>query len=213
MSNRKTVKIEDLPGNSFKKRAAESVVQPIQTKGSVSKRKQTFGEKVAKSFAGGSSDTDIGGYIVQDILIPTTKKLLYEIVTGGLSMFLYDGKKPVGDSSSRFDRRGPGAFWSGPNMSRDRDPRPEISRQSRTLHNFDTVEFDYREDAESVLLGMERMIEEYGTVRVSDFFDLIGMTGSYVDRTWGWTNLESSVILATHGGKWIIQFPRTTHLR
>ena len=50
-------------------------------------------------------------------------------------------------------------------------------------------------------------MEEYDLVRVSDMFDLSGVTGSYTDNNYGWTDIRSAEIQRVRDG-YVIKMPR-----
>ena len=54
-------------------------------------------------------------------------------------------------------------------------------------------------------------MEEYGTVRVADLYDLVGVTGQYTDNNYGWTNIRNAEIVRVRDG-YKIKMPRALPL-
>lgn len=51
-----------------------------------------------------------------------------------------------------------------------------------------------REEAEYVLARLDGILEDYGTVRVSDLYYLIGIDSDYTANLYGWTNIDDFYI-------------------
>lgn len=68
------------------------------------------------------------------------------------------------------------------------------------------VEFDSKEDAEKVLNAMIEIIPRYGSVLMSDLYDLVGLPTTYRDTRFGW-DLLVNVKVGQVNEKWIINFP------
>ena len=54
----------------------------------------------------------------------------------------------------------------------------------------DEIVFNTREDAETVVDAMKEIIEQYGYVSVADLYDLAGLTSTYKDHQYGWTDIS-----------------------
>lgn len=72
-------------------------------------------------------------------------------------------------------------------------------RQKKTMmsyHDGRHVEaiVSSREEAETVLSRMDEIMEDYGIVRVSDLYDLIGIDCDYITNLYGWTDISDFFI-------------------
>lgn len=198
--------MSDYKANSHKSKAEAAerekrVDKPVVT-GKVSKVKSKKSSKIASAFIGEDAG-NVGSYIVNDILIPSIKKAVSDIVTDGVAMLLGTDKKRSGRSSSS-------GYVSYRSYSDDRDDRFRSSRTSRG-YDFDNIVFDSRGEAEEVLDRMDELIDTYRSVSVADMYDLAGLSCDYTDNKYGWTSLRSADVVRTRDG-YIIKLPRATAL-
>lgn len=74
----------------------------------------------------------------------------------------------------------------------------------------DTRSRDYvvktEEAGVNVINNMHALIQDYGRVSVSDLCGLMGIKAQDVEKTWGWTDLEYSMVEQVRGG-WAIVLP------
>lgn len=181
--------------------------------GLVKTQKRSFGKKVAETFL--EDDTkSVGSYILHDVIIPAAKTLISDMVGGGIEMLLFGDRRP---RSSTIRRDGGKSYtnyggYSSPSYkdNRDRDRR-ELSPSARSRHNFDEIIMSSRGDAEEVLSRLVDQTIDYGQATVADLYDLVGITGSFTDNKWGWTDLHTATISRYRGG-YLINLPRTQPL-
>lgn len=69
------------------------------------------------------------------------------------------------------------------------------------------VIFDSRKSAEEVLYQMDQILQTYELVTVADFYDLSGITPSFFDTRYGWTNLKTAEVVRLRAG-YIINLPK-----
>lgn len=150
---------------------------------------------------------EVGRFIMRDIVIPTVKNLVCDIVNNGLNMALF-GERGRVDKKSRRN----GEYVSYDKISRrdDRDYRDEP--RTRTRFRYNDIEFDSRGEAEYVLEQMDALIDKYGRVSIADLYDLNEITGEYTDHKYGWTDLVEAEIFRNRYGKYMIKFPRAVPL-
>ena len=124
-------------------------------------------------------------------------------------MIAYGDRGPVGRRSTA-DRYG---YRSGhTNYNRISDRRDTRSARYETQsHSYDDIFLETRGEAEAVLTRMDELIDEYGTVSVSDLYDLVGVTGSFTDCKYGWTDLRSASVSRTRDG-YMLKLPRAMPL-
>lgn len=153
-----------------------------------------------------SEDTaNVGNYIVMDVLVPSIKKAIYDIVVNSLDMSLFGGRGGSG-GGRRTISDSKASFRDYNSVSRrDRDER-SYSRSSRD-HVYEDIVFESRADAKEVLEGMDECMEQYDFVRVADMYDLAGLTCEHTLNNYGWTDIRSAKIVPVGGG-YIIRMPR-----
>lgn len=198
---------EDYKANSHKSREVEEkkkVEKVVQ--GKVKTKKKNGVTKFADVFI--SEDIhSVKSYIIGEVLIPAMKKALSDIVTNGIDMILYgesgaSKKRSLGSKisyTSYYDRR-----------DRYDDRRTRVS-DIRNVYSYDDITLDNRGEAEEVLSRMDELIETYGIVSVADLYDLVGITGSYTDNKYGWTDIRSAQVVRVRDG-YKIKLPRVIPL-
>ena len=145
---------------------------------------------------------NVKSYILSDVLIPAVKKLINDIVTDGIQMILFGGtSRKSGASGSRVNYVSYNNYFNSRNEN-------SVIRRPVTGYSFDKIRIDNRGEAEEVLSQMDAIIEKYGMARVTDFYDLVGVTGNYTDNKYGWSNLSTARIVRTSDGGYVIEFPR-----
>lgn len=174
-------------------------------KGNVTTKKKSELSKLSDVFI--SEDAaNVKSYIFLDVLVPAIKKAVSDIVIDGVNMILFGSTNRSGHRTNAS-----GITYTAYNKFSDRrDDRYVPSNRyndSRSKYDFSRNVFEYRTDAEEVLVMMDEMLSEYKVVRVADFYDLIGVTGDFTDNDYGWTNLSSARVERVRDG-YIIKMPR-----
>ena len=149
--------------------------------------------------------TDIKSYIINDVLIPTTKQAISDIVTNGIDMmFGLDSKKRKRSSASRVSYR---SYYDRDDRDRDRDR----TKARTTGYNYDDIILETRGEAEDVLTRLDEIIDIYGMASVADLYDLVGVTGQYTDNKYGWTDIRTATSVRVRDG-YLLKMPRAIPL-
>ena len=211
--------IPNYPSNSAKakkpeKAAPEKERPPIEAvvESGVIKRKKSFGRKLGEVFV--VEDTQsVVGYVVQDVLIPGAKNVMFDMIRDGFERMLW------GESSARSNRRRGGytsynTMYKDPRKDDRRDYRADsdrepISRRARATHDFGELVITDRGEAEEVIDRLIALVDDYGCATVQDLYDLVGLSGNYTDQKWGWNDLRTACVMSTRGG-YILDLPRPT---
>lgn len=190
------------------KRAAEEPEKRLTkvTKGAAkSKKKSGVQKAIENNF---STDlSKINEYIWLDVLIPSLKKAISDIVTNGIEMILY--------GEVRHDRKGTPAgkvsyssYYAGGGAKKEHGPV-----RAGSGFNYDDIVFENRGDAESVLSAMEETIERYGFVSVLDMYDLADVsTNNHTLGKYGWTDLHDAKTVFSQGN-YMIKLPKVEPLK
>lgn len=174
-------------------------------KGSAKTKKKSELRKLTDVFI--SDDiSNVKSYIFMDVLIPSIKKAIDDIVSNGIHMLLYNGDRR-GERSSAASKVTYSRFYN------ERNERRDYSRSSsRSGIDYDDVLFDRQSDAEAVLSTMEDVIEQFGVVSVGDLYDLAEIsTTNYAINKYGWTDLRSAKVVRVPDG-FMIKLPRALPL-
>lgn len=208
----------NLPSNSYTSRQAakkeESEKKPIErvTSGAVIQKKRGMGSKIRENFTGDDARS-VGHYIFFDVIIPAAKNMLFDATSQGVERMLF------GDSRGRNRPSSSGRSGSGytsynrmyDNKSRDNAPR-ELSTRARSSHDFDEIILEERGEAEAVIDELSNLIDEYGQVKVTDLYSLVGISGNYTDDKWGWVDLRTATTTRVRQG-YLLDLPKPIFLK
>lgn len=198
------MEIKDYPSNSYKSKERTDVTEEKKKleKVVVGQVKVKKKNGIGKFMSGFISDDaqDIKSYLFKDVVIPTVKKTITDIV----DMILYGsrGKHSGRSSVSKVSYR---SYYDDPRDSRS-EPR------AISGYNFDDIILESRGDAEYVLDQLNDIIDQYKIASVADLYDLVGITRNYTDNKYGWTNLASADIVRTRDG-YMLKLPRALPIK
>lgn len=171
-------------------------------------QKQGVWSRVRATFVA-DNPRSVGFWLVEEVIVPSLKDLLFDVGTKGLERSLYSGSESTrpysvgrGRSYSQYNRPNTRA-------ARDREPdaRPEIDRRDRAVHDFSKLTFRNAGEAERVADSLVDLISEYGVATVGDFYSAIGMTAEFTDHNYGWFDLSAiRVRKIPHG--YVMDLPR-----
>lgn len=202
--------MEEYKSNSFKAKEKEKAVQEKQIEkvvtGTVRTKKKSEARKLADIFI--SEDiANVKSYILMDVLIPTVKKAISDIVTNGIDMILY------GESGHTKRNTVASKVSYSSLYNRGSDRREARVDRVKSGFDYDDIIFDSRGDAEAVLSAMEDIIEQFGVVSVGDFYDLAQVsTTNYAINKYGWTDLRTAEAIRTRDGGYMLKLPRALPL-
>ena len=87
--------------------------------------------------------------------------------------------------------------------------KDKLERIGKILYDKEDVNgyvFAKRSEAEEVLGQLSDLINNYGVVSLSDFYDLIGETSSFKDNQVGWSDLKQAIIKRVYVG-YLLELP------
>lgn len=142
-------------------------------------------------------------YVIMDVLIPTIKNAIEDVVTNGIRMILR------GETSARNTKKSTASKVSYRDYYDDKrdDDRNRSNSNSRSSFSYDEIIFDSRGEAEEALTRMDELLDTYGKVSVADLYDLADLTWEYTYSSYGWTNLGSARVVRERDG-YSIKLPR-----
>ena len=198
--------MENYPANSRKSR--EEQKQLPQKKNRVEKvvtgqartKKKSEVRKLADNFLA-EDMSSIKNYAITDVLIPSVKKAIKDIVSNGIDMLLYGG------SGDRRDSRADRVSYRKYSDKGD-DYRRYSENRNRSFYFDSDVIVDTRGEAEEILRRMDDLIATYGMASVADLFDLAGLSCEYTDNKYGWTSIRTAEVIRARDGGYAIKMPR-----
>lgn len=197
--------MSDYPNNS--QRNKKDAIEKKEVKKVVSgtaKRRKNEVRKLTDIFIQ-DDITNVKSFIIEEIVIPSVKDTLYDVITNIADGLLFGG----GKGRSKKGKTSSGSFINYTNYStKDRHTSSNSRPRDRERYSYDDVELDSRGEAEHVLDTMVAMIERYGEVSVADYYELVGLHGEFTDEKFGWENLSSASVERLRGGKYFVKLPR-----
>ena len=180
--------------------------------GTVVQKKKGLIKKITETFI--EDDTkSVGDYVIHDVLVPAAKSMVSDMVSGGIEMLLFGGRR----GSRTFRDRGrsyvnySSASYRGPSrdipIRHDRDAGRSMSYSGRSRHDFDEIILETRGEAEEVLSHLVDLTVDYDVATVADLYDLVGVVSNFTDNKYGWTNLSGASVSRVRGG-YVINLPR-----
>lgn len=143
----------------------------------------------------------VKSYVLMDVLVPTIKKAIVDIVSDGVSMIFLGGSGRRGSSS------GSSASKISYSSYYDRRDDRRHAEPVRSRYSYDDIILDSRSEAEEVLERMRELIETYNVASVADLYDLVGISTNHTDNKYGWTNLRNADVQPTRDG-WVLRLPK-----
>jgi len=149
--------------------------------------------------------TNIGSYIMTDVLIPAIKRTIMDSVKAILG-------EPGGSSrgTSTASKVSYRSFYD----DRDSGRRTQYNVPQARGFDYDDILFDSRADADAVLESMLDLVNgQYGIVSIADMYDLANISNdNYTANNYGWTNLRDSRVVATRDG-YMLKLPKALPLK
>lgn len=203
-----------IPGNSHKTREAEAASESRDKvekiiEGKVVTRKPNVWRRITRSmFADDISN--VGDFVVTDVLVPALRNLLFDIVVQGSSRSIFGTARNA--RRSTIGGMGPvTSLKTAYHRVSEADPR-ELPREARAKHDFDLIVLDSHAEAVDVVESLIERVDRYGSASVADLYDFVGVTGSFQDQRWGWTNLAGADVRQVRDG-FLLDLPKPTSLR
>lgn len=202
-----------LPSNSkFRNKVEpERKVEKVVT-GEVIQRKPPLGRRLKDTFISGDAH-NVGQYVLFDVVIPAAKDAISDMVSQFVERMLFGDRQSGRRTPSRSG--GSNSYvsyhnrYSSPPWNRDKreEPRAGMSRRGRAMHDFNEIVIPTRPEAETVIEHLFDLTREYGHATVNDLYELTGITGSFTDERYGWTDLRGLAAVRVSGG-YLLDLPK-----
>lgn len=174
------------------KKPEDKKIEKVVT-GAVKTKKKSEARKLADVFVA-EDMSSVGSFILNDVVVPAIKKLIYDAGKNALEMSLFGGPR-------RGDRDSHGAQVSYRQYyDNDRfDDRP----RARARLDFDDLTFTNRGDAERVLDEMIATVRRYGLITVADMYEMAGERPPYTSNNYGWMSLRGADVERCRDGYYL----------
>ena len=210
--------IQDLPSNSHQSRTeiesveldiVESEVKQPREKivsGTVVRKKQSFGSKFKELFFG-SDAKSVGMYVVEEVIVPGIRDMIFGAGTQGLERAIYGDDIPI-SRNQPIRRTGYTSYnkVAQPISSRGRNMHLRALEEKQSVED---LIFPSQQEARGVLEELHMIIQQYGEVSIQELNEMCGITSNnYQDRKWGWNDLSRARLERVAGGGYRLRLPR-----
>lgn len=172
----------------------KSKLEPVISAGKARTKKQngltTFGRAIISEDA-----QNVKSYILMDVLIPSFKKAISDIVTNGIDIILYGETGHTQKKNGAAGRVSYRNYYDGNNdrfkNGSTNTRTPSSNRTSVAL--FEDITVDTRGEADDILQRMSEYLEQYPMISVADMYDLANIKNfPYTYNNYGWTSIASA---------------------
>lgn len=185
---------------TVEKKKVEKVISGTAT------RKPDAARKFTNLFAPGDMSS-ISEYIIMDVIVPATKKMISEIVRNGIDMILYGESGRSKNYSGNSDKVSYRSYYGSNDNNRN-----SSTTKTRSVFDYDNITIPTRQEAEEVIRQMDAIVEVYGMVSVADLYDLCGITDhNYMNAKYGWMNIRTAEAVRVRDG-YVLKLPRALPL-
>lgn len=190
--------MEVYSSNSFKSKEEQKQKEERERVGKVVKGKKKERNRFLSLFFAEDID-DIRSYLFEDVIIPTIKKGIVDVVTEGINRLLNTNYKASSSTASKYSYK---AYYD------DKTKGKVLTDTKRDRgYTYDGIIYDTRQDAEEVLNAMTDILDRYQFVTVGDLYDLSDLTPASTAYKYGWSNLREATVERIREG-FIINLPK-----
>lgn len=148
---------------------------------------------------------DVKSYVVKDVVVPNVKKIIWEVLTGGLDIILNGKNGSYRNSKTNASRVSFRDYSNDYNRSRQQS---DNSSRNKGGYSCNDIIFGSRGEAEEVLSQLIEMLAEYDTpVSVAELYALVGESHNHTDWKYGWRDLSNAYVSRCADG-YVIKLPR-----
>lgn len=205
---RSSIDIGDLPSNSINGRSEPQRPKFSKVaKGKVVTKKRGAGRMFADAFLG-DDIMDVKTYLIQEVLVPTIKNTIVDVVGGGIEMLLLGrsgGRRYVNNSR-------PGQSYVSYNSCTNNRTGNMSYNRTTNRYGVDDIIFETRGDAEATLDAMFDAIKDYGGIAVAELYDMLDRPCVHTDYNWGWKDLGSASVRRVPNG-YLLVLPKAISLK
>lgn len=173
--------------------------------GTVKTKKKSGIKKLADIFIA-EDITTVVSYLLNDVLIPSAKKTLTEMIKNGSDM-LINGETRSERNRSNGSRESYRSYYE-----RNNEPRKTDNSHRRSALDYDDIVLETKVDAEDVLSQLDDLIANYNVVSVADLYQSVGIRNyPYTANDYGWTDLRNAYSMRVRDG-YLLKLPKALPL-
>lgn len=197
--------MEDFPSNSKfpKQKEDPKKLDPVVT-GRVVRRKQPLGRKFKDTFVGGDARA-VWAVVFLDVLVPSAKDMIVDAGKEMIERMIYGDsttprRRSAARAASNFGHVAYNRMYTPQSPSKHEDRDDRRSRRKPSPLDFDEIILDTRVEAEEVIDRLFDLVAQYDVARVSDLYELLGISGPYTTQKWGWRDIRGAGVTKVRNG-------------
>ena len=224
MSEYNKIKVKGMPVHEQEEEVAVERKVAGAVVGKPKQVKKGLMERLVVSMIGPDGLPAVGRYISKELIGPAAKQLFFDSITSAAHMMVFkDGGGPRnGGYSSGYQQqyrgktdygsryRSGGASYSQPSVRNEGFPEDDRDSAQRLGPGVILVDWSVgdRGSAQRVLDELLDLSQQYGNVRVSDYYGLMGIPTKFTDNNYGWLygDIERTRIRSSRG-EFILDLP------
>lgn len=196
-----------IPMNSDKPKAKPKQEAVIK-EGSVVVKKQSAWRR-AKHRIFEEEGAELKEYVVNDVLVPSIKDTISNIICNGIDILLYGEARHIGQRRSGgilggVPRYGNYVSYNSINTAKPNSVgvRPSMANSAGFRNNLalDDFIFQTKYDAEDILDRLSTILTDYGVVTVADLYEMCGLVAPYTYNNYAWRDLSTAGVRLTRDG-------------
>ena len=199
--------MESFKANSDRSREAANEKPKIEkvTQGEATTRKATWLSKKVDSLTNNEATDRLGGLVTRSLsdMFCQGVRIVADFFCDAISIKMTN--EPMSRERGRGGRASYRQYYDGDRSESSGRAKASVSQ------SWDDIVYPTRGDAEMVLSEMEDLLDNFKVVSVADMFDLAGVSSSYTDNKYGWTDLRDAYVERCRDG-YMIRLPRATNL-
>ncbi|MBO7450947.1 MAG: hypothetical protein J6U54_11340 [Clostridiales bacterium] len=226
--------MEDYASNSIKSKQSDlpAVTEKPVIEKVITTKAEARKKGVMSRFVDNFIQTDartVRNKIVEDVVEPSLKNLIFDSITNALRMFLFKDSGPTTTSqSSMFSRISFGGQTNKtPYNSIFKSGKPQPVQKTETAEVYDFGEVivgipiseggnvvENRKAAEVVLKRMDEICNSrFNQASVADLLQCVGLDTQSTDFNWGWTSFGEAKAQRLNDGRFLIKTPKAELLQ
>lgn len=164
--------------------------------------------RLGRAIMGPEGGRRIGEYIREDIIVPAFKNIIADSITSGINMALFGDSKPAarGSVGPRYNNV-PKTDYRSRFVSPSR-ATPEPAAYRRNSQYAEEFNIPDRGQALLILDNLRETADNYDTVPVADYYDMVGFDTKFTDHNYGWSfeAISRATVIPVRGG-YMIKLP------
>ena len=153
-------------------------------------------------------------HMFTNVIVPSIKRTFNESVSKGVAWMLYgQNGTPITNGSRNVPYVNYTSYYSQPMVQKQQPPSIQAT-PANSLSAINNIIFTEYGDARLVLQQMTDIVNRYGVVSITDFYDAVktytgnpNIKSDYTGGKYGWRNLNNAKIVDRGGGTYSIEFP------